>query len=40
MKLDPGMHIGLPLVSFGKTGVTMCLLQALLELGFEASHAE
>jgi hypothetical protein len=22
MKLDPGMHIGLHLVSFGKTGVT------------------
>jgi hypothetical protein len=24
MKLDPGMHIGLHLVFFGKTGVTAC----------------
>jgi hypothetical protein len=26
MKLDPGMHIGLHLVFFGKSGVTMYLL--------------
>jgi hypothetical protein len=24
MKLDPGMHIGLHLVFFGKIGVTQC----------------
>jgi hypothetical protein len=24
MKLDPGMHIGMHLVSFGKSGVTLC----------------
>jgi hypothetical protein len=24
MKIDPGMHIGLQLVFFGKTGVTHC----------------
>jgi hypothetical protein len=29
MKLDPGMHIGMHLVSFGKSGVTVSLLLAL-----------
>jgi hypothetical protein len=28
MKLDPGMHIGLHLVFFGKSGVTRCMLHA------------
>jgi hypothetical protein len=27
MKLDPGMHIGLHLVFFGKSGVTLDLLE-------------
>jgi hypothetical protein len=27
MKLDPGMHIGLHLVFFGKTGVTVVKLR-------------
>jgi hypothetical protein len=31
MKLDPGMHIGLHLVLFGKTGVTAVLRAEALE---------
>jgi hypothetical protein len=29
MKIDPGMHIGLHLVFFGKTGVTFTLIHTL-----------
>jgi hypothetical protein len=31
MKIDPGMHIGLHLVSFGKSGVTLYLMEQLYE---------
>jgi hypothetical protein len=32
MKLDPGMHIGMHLVSFGKSGVTIIFISTLLDL--------
>jgi hypothetical protein len=38
MKLDPGMHIGLHLVFFGKAGVTSSLLHKVLEVSQFSPH--
>jgi hypothetical protein len=34
MKIDPGMHIGLHLVFFGKTGVTSMPSKLIIDVGF------
>jgi hypothetical protein len=34
MKLDPGMHIGMHLVFFGKSGVTCCQIEPPGDLAF------
>jgi hypothetical protein len=38
MKLDPGMHIGLHLVFFGKTGVTLVYWLDCVDDIFKLSH--
>jgi hypothetical protein len=40
MKLDPGMHIGMHLVFFGKSGVTLAYLGSLLSLACPAEHLQ
>jgi hypothetical protein len=39
MKLDPGMHIGMHLVFFGKSGVTAANAGAALQIGLFAAAA-
>jgi hypothetical protein len=40
MKIDPGMHIGLHLVFFGKTGVTPCVDDSCLPVALRGMKTE